>query len=63
MGKKHKSKSESGPSEDVVVAWEDRRDLDYHKLGVCDQNAFDQIDILLGQLSEEGKEYWETYYG
>ena len=37
--------------------------LDYIKLSKEDKKIIKEIDSLLKKLSENGHEYWQTYYG
>ncbi len=37
--------------------------IDLKSLTDSDRKIIEQIDVLLKQLSEEGREYWMAYYG
>ena len=56
------NKPQGGHSEEVIKDYMDRSKRDYDKLPLEDRKTIDKIDELLKTLSEEGKEYWETYY-
>lgn len=53
---------EDGHSQQVVEDFHKRTNEDYKKLQVSDRNIIDEIDNLLKRLSEDGRDYWDSYY-
>ena len=42
--------------------YHERTNEDYKKLSQKDKRIIDEIDKLLKNLSEDGKDYWQEYY-
>jgi len=51
-----------GHSEGDIENYHKNENSDYEALSESDRKVIDKIDNLLRKLSEQGRDYWETYY-
>lgn len=57
-----KRKEKTGHSKEIIENYHKTADDDYKRLSLPDQKIIDEIDRLLKKLSEDGRDYWGTYY-
>jgi hypothetical protein len=62
MNKQKNMNKQTGPSKNVIDYYHKRANDDYNKLTPKDQKIIDEIDKLIKSLSENGRDYWQTYY-